>query len=278
VAAGSSPQGARLPLGELSFILGPCGVESREQCLRVGEALAEVGARLGVVVIFKASFDKANRTRHDAYRGLGVEEGLRVLSDVRAATGLPVLTDIHEPAQAVAAAQAVDVLQVPAFLCRQTDLLAAAARAGKPVHVKKGQFLAPDDARHIRDKLAAFGASDIWLCERGTAFGHHDLIVDMRGLVVMREIAQEAAGGRVVFDATHAAQSPGGPSGRSGGDRRWVPALARAAVAVGVDAVFAEVHPEPSEARSDAATQWPLRDLEPLLRGLIALDEARRGG
>jgi 2-dehydro-3-deoxyphosphooctonate aldolase (KDO 8-P synthase) len=274
--APSTPQGARLPRERLSFILGPCGIESRDQCLWVAEALAQAAARLSVVVIFKASFDKANRTRHDAYRGPGLEEGLRVLSDVRAASGLPVLTDIHEPHQAAAAAQAVDALQVPAFLCRQTDLLAAAAQTGKPIHVKKGQFLAPDDMGHVLDKLTAHGAQDVWLCERGAAFGYHDLVVDMRGLVTFQDLVRPVAGGRVVFDATHAAQSPGGPGGVSGGSRRWVPALARGAVAVGVDAVFMEVHPDPPSARSDAATQWPLADLQPLLATLLTIDAAHR--
>jgi 2-dehydro-3-deoxyphosphooctonate aldolase (KDO 8-P synthase) len=267
---------AHLPTQKLSFILGPCGIESRDQSLRVADHLARYAASLDVVILFKASFDKANRTRLDAFRGPGLEEGLRILESVHRESGLHVLTDIHEPGQAMAAAEVAHVIQIPAFLCRQTDLLVAAARTQRPIHIKKGQFLAPDDMRHVRDKLTAHNAQHIWLCERGTHFGHHDLVVDMRGLLTMRDIAQETAGGRLVFDATHAAQSPSNLNGQSGGDRRWVPALARAAVAVGVDAIFAEVHPNPDSALSDAATQWPLPNLEAFLRPLIAIDQTRR--
>ena len=260
----------------LGFILGPCVIESRAQCLSIAHDLAAAADRFGVEVIFKASFDKANRTRHDAPRGPGLEEGLRVLEDVRRESGLRLLTDIHDPTQAAVVAECVDVLQIPAFLCRQTDLLRAAAKTGKPVHVKKGQFLAPQDMRYVRDKLTDAGASDVWLCERGAAFGYHDLVVDMRSLVIMRELARDV-GGRVVFDATHSTQRPGAAGGASGGDRRFTPALARAAVAVGVDMLFAEVHPDPSAALSDAATQWPLAQLPALIEQLLPIDAARRG-
>jgi len=258
----------------LGFILGPCVIESRTLCLRVAEHLAHMAQRLHVDILFKASFDKANRTHHDAFRGPGLVEGLRILEAVREASGLRVLTDIHEPSQAAPVAEVVDVLQIPAFLCRQSDLLEAAGRTGRPVQLKKGPFLAPSAMAHACTKLRMAGAAAVWLCERGTSFGHGDLIVDMRGLVTMA--ALRVSDDRLVFDATHAVQRPGALGDRSGGERHFVPALARAAVAVGVDMIFAEVHPDPSHARSDAATQWPLSQLEPLMRDLLAIDNARR--
>lgn len=262
-------------MSPLFFILGPCVLEDEEMPLRVAEQLAEIAARLHIPVFFKSSFDKANRTRLDAFRGPGLDAGLRILESVKASTGLPVLTDIHLPQQAAAVAEVVDVIQIPAFLCRQTDLLVAAAATGKPIHVKKGQFLAPRAMAHVAHKLQESGATEIWLCERGTCLGYGDLVVDMRGLPTLRNIAQTLPGGRVVFDATHSVQRPGGaPDGATGGQRELVPVLARAAVAAGVDGVFAEVHPHPEDALCDASNQWPLECLEPLLRTLLAIHEA----
>lgn len=255
--------------GRLCLIAGPCVIESLELCQRVAEHMTRLCQRLGVPYIFKASFDKANRTAHDSFRGHGLEAGLEVLSRIRREFGVPVTTDIHESWQAEPVAQVVDLLQIPAFLCRQTDLLAAAARTGKPVNVKKGQFLAPWDAGHIVEKLWAFGAQGILLTERGTSFGYNTLIVDMAGLPVMRGF-----GVPVVFDATHSVQRPGGAGRQSGGDRNAIEPLARAAVAVGIDALFMEVHPDPPHARSDAATQYPLEGVEPLLQRLLAIHQA----
>lgn len=223
---------------------------------------------LGIPYIFKASFDKANRTSYDSFRGKGMEEGLEVLNMIRSEFGVPVTTDIHESSQAAPAAQAVDLLQIPAFLCRQTDLLTAAAATGKPVNVKKGQFLAHWDAGNIVAKLQAMGANGILLTERGTSFGYNTLIVDMAGLPVLRSF-----GVPVVFDATHSVQRPGGAGKQSGGDRASIPVLARAAVAAGIDALFMEVHPDPERALSDAATQYPLSEAEPLLRQLLRIHE-----
>ncbi|MCS7300426.1 MAG: 3-deoxy-8-phosphooctulonate synthase [Fimbriimonadales bacterium] len=258
--------------GRLCLIAGPCVIESLELCQRVAAHLTSVCQRLGIPYIFKASFDKANRTAHDSFRGHGLETGLEVLTRIRREFGIPVTTDIHEPWQAEPTAQAVDLLQIPAFLCRQTDLLAAAARTGKPVNVKKGQFLAPWDAGNIVAKLQAFGASGILLTERGTSFGYNTLIVDMAGLPILRSF-----GVPVVFDATHSVQRPGGAGTQSGGDRDAIEPLARAAVAVGVDALFMEVHPDPPRALSDAATQYPLEQTEPLLQRLLAIHHAAQG-
>jgi 2-dehydro-3-deoxyphosphooctonate aldolase (KDO 8-P synthase) len=246
--------------GTLVCIAGPCAIEGREITLRTAERVAEAAAEAGVPAVFKASFDKANRTSLRGYRGIGVDEGLEVLSQVRRQTGLPVLTDVHLPEQAAAAAQVAQLLQVPAFLSRQTDLLAAVAATGRPVNVKKGQFLAPGDMRHVVDKLRGSGATDVLLTERGTSFGYHDLVVDMRSLPTLR-----ALGCPVVFDATHAVQRPSAAGDRSGGDRRLVPPLLRAAVAAGVDAVFLEVHEHPDRALSDGPNSLPLDALTPLL-------------
>jgi len=254
------------------LIAGPCVAESEVLCLRVAEVLREIAERLDLFVIFKASFDKANRSSIASFRGPGIDEGLRILDKVRAETGLPLLTDVHEPAQAAAAAEVVDVLQTPAFLARQTDLIAAAAATGKPVNVKKAQFMAPADMRQVVAKAhdaAPRTENTVILTERGTSFGYNNLVVDMRSLAIMAE-----TGCPVVFDATHSVQLPGGLGDRSGGDRRFVPLLARAAVAAGIDGLFMETHPDPDAALSDGPNAWPLDRLEPLLRNLLALREA----
>ncbi len=252
----------------LAIIAGPCGLESADVAFAVARGVKAAAARLGLPFIFKGSFDKANRTRGDAWRGPGLREGLDLLAAIRREVGVPVTTDVHESGQAEAVASVVDLLQVPAFLCRQTDLLVACGRTGKPVNVKKGQFLAPDDARYVVDKVRSAGASGVIITERGTTFGHHDLVVDFRGLADMR-----SDGVVVAFDATHSVQRPGAMGGRSGGTRRHVPVLARAAVAAGVDLVFAEVHPDPASALSDADTQWPLAEIDAFLGPLARLRE-----
>jgi 2-dehydro-3-deoxyphosphooctonate aldolase (KDO 8-P synthase) len=254
---------------KLTVIAGPCLAESQELCLRVGETMAEICRRLDLQFIFKASFDKANRTSASTERGAGLDAGLEILQRVGNACGAPTTTDVHLPDQAGPVAQAVDLLQVPAFLCRQTDLLEACARTGKPVNVKKGQFLAPWDARNIVEKLRAYQASGIMLTERGTSFGYNTLVVDMPGLEVMRGF-----GVPVCFDATHSAQRPGAAGGSSGGNRDAIPALARAAAAVGVDALFLEVHPDPASALSDKETQWPLDRAGELLEQVCRIWEA----
>lgn len=256
--------------GRLALIAGPCVIESTELCREVAGALSSLCRHLQVPYIFKASFDKANRTAHDSFRGTGLDAGLAVLAQIREEFSVPVTTDIHESWQAAPVAEVVDLLQIPAFLCRQTDLLEAAARTGKPVNVKKGQFLAPWDARNIVEKLHAFGATGILLTERGTSFGYNTLIVDMAGLPIMRQL-----GVPVVFDATHSVQRPGGGGKASGGDRNSIAPLARAAVAVGIDALFMEVHPNPARALSDSATQYPLDAVRPLLEELLALHRVR---
>jgi 2-dehydro-3-deoxyphosphooctonate aldolase (KDO 8-P synthase) len=266
VPVGSFTIGGGQPL---AFILGPCVIESAAHALEVADAIREIAGRCGVPVIFKASFDKANRTSRTSFRGPGLDAGLQVLADVRARTGLPVLTDIHEAAQAEPAAAAVDVLQIPAFLCRQTDLLIAAARTGKPVNVKKGQFLAPNDMRHVITKVTGEGNRSLLLTERGTSFGYNNLVVDMRALPMMREL-----GFPVVFDVTHSLQLPGAGDGVTAGLAQYIEPLAAAGVAAGVDAVFMEVHEEPSRARSDAANALRLSLLEPLLRKLLRIHEA----
>lgn len=253
----------------LAFISGPCVIEGADMALRTAEALRDLCARLGAPFVFKASFDKANRTSAGAFRGPGLEQGLAVLARVRAELGVPVTTDVHEPGQVAAAAEVVDLIQIPAFLCRQTDLLVAAASSGLPVNVKRGPFLHPSDLPHLLAKLE--GAPGALLTERGTSFGHGDLVFDPRVLPAMR-----ATGAGVVFDATHSAQRPGA-GGHTGGDRALVPVLAAAAVAAGVDAIFAEVHPDPDRARSDAATQWPLARAEALFTRLARLHEAVQG-
>jgi 2-dehydro-3-deoxyphosphooctonate aldolase (KDO 8-P synthase) len=247
-------------------IAGPCVIESKGLCLEVGRRLVEIRDRLSVPIVFKASFDKANRTSIRSFRGPGLPGGLEILAKVREVTGLPVTTDIHWPDQAEPAAQVCDLLQIPAFLCRQTDLLVAAAHTGRPVHVKKGQFLAPGDMAHVVGKLEASGCRDILLGERGTFFGYGRLVNDMRAIVQM-----QALGVPVVFDATHSVQEPGSLGGATGGNRAMVEPLARAAVAVGADALFFETHPDPDHALSDGPNMLPLAQLEPVLRRLLAL-------
>jgi len=239
--------------------------------LTVAQALVRVGEEFGLPVIFKASFDKANRLSLSSYRGPGLEEGLRILAEVKADTGLPINTDLHEPGQAAAVAEVADLLQIPALLCRQTDLVVAAAATGRPLLIKKGQFLAPEDMAPIVEKALRSGASGVLLAERGAAFGRRDLVVDMRGLAIMRSL-----GWPVVFDATHSVQLPGAAGGASGGCREFIAPLARAATAVGIDALFVEVHPDPARAGSDRETQAPLAELPTLLKQVLAIDAARR--
>ena len=269
------PVFTRAPGGPPFLIAGPCVIESEALCLAIATRLKAMSEDLGVPVIFKASFDKANRTSVNGFRGHGIDEGLRVLEKVRSETGLPVLTDVHLPDQVKAVAQAVDMLQTPAFLARQTDLIAAVAASGRPVNIKKAQFMAPGDMAAVLGKAraaaSAAGASEgnILLCERGSSFGYNNLVVDMRGLVIMREM-----GCPVVFDATHSVQLPGGGGDRSLGQRQFVAPLARAAVAVGVDGLFMETHPDPDSALSDGPNMVPLDALPALMRQLIAIAAA----
>lgn len=255
----------------LTIIAGPCLAESEEVCVAVATQMQKLCDRLGFNYIFKASFDKANRTSLNSIRGTGLIEGLGIIARVKSDLGVPATTDVHSPEQADPAAAVVDLLQVPAFLCRQTDLLEACARTGKPVNVKKGQFLAPWDTRNIVEKLRSFEAAGIMLTERGTSFGYNTLIVDMPGLETMRSF-----GVPVCFDATHSAQRPGGAGTSTGGVRESIPAMTRAAVAVGIDALFLEVHPDPATALSDAATQWPLDRAEELLTQVQRIYEAMK--
>jgi len=264
VAAGAVTIGTGRPL---AFIIGPCVIESASHVVDIATEIAAIARRADVPIIFKASYDKANRTSLSSFRGPGLDEGLRSLAEVKSRTSLPLLTDIHEPSQAMRAAEVVDVLQIPAFLCRQTDLLVAAARTGKPVNVKKGQFLAPHDMRHVIGKLESAGAKGILVTERGSAFGYNNLIVDMRGLPMLRSL-----GYPVVFDVTHSLQLPGAGEGATTGLAQYIDPLARAGVAAGVDAVFMEVHEDPRRAKSDAGNALRLDRLEPLLRRLVALD------
>ena len=251
----------------LTVIAGPCAIEGRDHALKTAERLVRITEQAGVGFIYKSSFDKANRTSIDSGRGIGMEEGLQVLADVRENHGCPVLTDVHEREQCSPAADAVDVLQIPAYLCRQTDLLVAAGKTGKAVNVKKGQFLAPWDMKHVAAKVASTGNENILLTERGASFGYNTLVSDMRALPVLAE-----DGYPVVFDATHSVQQPGGQGGRSGGQREFVPVLARAAVAVGTAAVFMETHEDPDSAPSDGPNMVPLDDMPELLATLVALD------
>jgi 2-dehydro-3-deoxyphosphooctonate aldolase (KDO 8-P synthase) len=258
------------PKQPLAVIAGPCVIESFEHCLVVGKTAAAICQRLGVHYIFKASFDKANRTSIDGFRGPGLDEGLRILSRVRDALGVPILSDIHERQQAESAGAILDVLQIPAFLCRQTDLLVAAAKTGKPVNVKKGQFMAPEQMAQAVQKIHDAGNRRVLLTERGTFFGYGRLVNDLTALDVMRAYAP------VIFDATHSCQLPGGAGTHSGGLRQYVPLLARAAMAAGVDGLFLEIHDSPSHAKSDAATVWPLDEFEPLLEQCLRIREALR--
>ncbi|RME38927.1 MAG: 3-deoxy-8-phosphooctulonate synthase [Deltaproteobacteria bacterium] len=255
----------------LVLIAGPCVIESAEHTLRMAEALAGVARRHGIGLVFKASYDKANRSSSKSYRGPGLDKGLEILARVRSETGLPVISDIHETAQVEAAAQVLDILQIPAFLCRQTDLLQAAARTGKPVNVKKGQFMAPWDMKNVLTKLDEAGGEQVLLTERGTTFGYNNLVVDMRSLALMREL-----GTPVVFDATHAVQLPGGAGTSSGGQRQFVAGLSRAAVAMGVDALFWEVHDNPDSALCDGPNSLPLDRLDAVLVQVLAIDRLVR--
>ncbi|MET0545714.1 MAG: 3-deoxy-8-phosphooctulonate synthase, partial [Caulobacterales bacterium] len=265
-AVGSNPvvslsAGARrLEIGNtlpLAFLLGPCAIESRQHALEMASAVKEIGERLGVGVIYKSSFDKANRTSSKSFRGVGLSQALEIFSEVRDTLKMPVITDIHLPEQCAEIAAAVDMLQIPAFLCRQTDLLLAAAATGKAINVKKGQFLAPWDMKNVAAKLVAGGAKDVLLCERGVSFGYNTLVSDMRALPILAE-----TGCPVVFDATHSVQQPGGQGETSGGERRFVPVLARAAAAIGGAAIFMETHHDPDKAPSDGPNMVPLTELE----------------
>jgi 2-dehydro-3-deoxyphosphooctonate aldolase (KDO 8-P synthase) len=252
----------------IAIIAGPCQLESRQHALETAHALKEIGERLNVGIIYKTSFDKANRTSATAARGLGLKGSLPIFDEIRQVTGLPVLTDVHSEEQATEAAQAVDVLQIPAFLSRQTDLLLAAAATGKVINIKKGQFLAPWDMKNVIAKVAGAGNPNVMACERGASFGYNTLVSDMRALPILRDI-----GCPVVFDATHSVQQPGGQGTSSGGQREFVPVLARAAVAVGVDAVFMETHQDPDNAPSDGPNMVPLNQFEALVAELLAYDD-----
>ncbi len=256
--------------GAICVIAGPCVIESEELTRKCAEKVREATEKCGIGGVFKASYDKANRSSGKSPRGPGIDKGLRILDMVRRETGLPVMSDVHSPEEAKRAAQVLDAVQIPAFLCRQTDLLDAAGRTGKPVNVKKGQFMAPEDMKNVVAKLEEAGCRQILLTERGTSFGYHNLVSDMRSLVKMRE-----SGYPVVFDATHSVQSPGGLGECSGGDRSMVPHLARAAAGVGVDAFFLECHPMPDEALSDGPNMMDIEELHPLLTSLQAIDSGR---
>ncbi len=257
----------------LSIIAGPCVMESRSHALECAEVLAEISKRLGIGLVFKTSFDKANRTSLDGNRGVGLKQALPIFAEIRETTGLAVVTDVHLPEQCASVGQVVDLLQIPAFLCRQTDLLIAAAQTGKPVNIKKGQFLAPWDITHVIMKIVESGNSQVLITERGTSFGYNTLISDMRSLPILAR-----TGCPVVFDATHSVQQPGGRGSSSGGEREFVPILARAAVAVGVAAVFIETHPDPDNALSDGPNMVPLIDFEALILELQAVDTVVKAG
>ncbi len=264
--------------GPLAIIAGPCQLESRDHAMMMAENLKRLSEELGMPMVFKSSFDKANRTSLNSERGMGLDASLKVFGEIRETFGMPVLTDVHLPEQCDVVAGVVDILQIPAFLCRQTDLLVAAARTGKAINVKKGQFLAPWDMENVANKIAASGNDDIMLCERGVSFGYNTLVSDFRGLPIMA-----ALGYPVIFDATHSVQQPGGRGGSSGGQREFVPVLARAAVAVGVAGVFIETHEDPDNAPSDGPNMVPLREMKALLSHLRDLDaftkeRAREGG
>lgn len=271
---------ARVAVGRVTFandaplavLAGPCQMESRAHALETASALKEIAARLGIGLVYKSSFDKANRTSLGGKRGIGLKDALPVFAEIRESLGLPVVTDVHEAGQCAPVAEVVDVLQIPAFLCRQTDLLIAAARTGRTIKIKKGQFLAPWDMKNVVAKVVESGNANVLVTERGVSFGYNTLVVDMRALPIMAE-----TGAPVIFDATHAVQQPGGQGTSSGGDRRFVPVLARAAVAVGVAGLFIETHPDPDKAPSDGPNMVPLRDFEALMRSLMALDAVAKG-
>jgi 2-dehydro-3-deoxyphosphooctonate aldolase (KDO 8-P synthase) len=270
VTIGTGPSavtfGNRLPL---ALIAGPCAMESRDHALFMAAALKEITQKLGIGLVYKSSFDKANRTSLEGRRGLGLREALPIFAEIKERFGLPVITDVHENDQCAIAAEVVDVLQIPAFLCRQTDLLIAAAKTGKPVNVKKGQFLAPWDMKNVVAKLTGAGNTNVLVTERGASFGYNTLVTDMRSLPIMAE----QTGAPVIFDATHSVQQPGGQGTSSGGQREFVPVLARAAVAVGAAGVFVETHDDPANAFSDGPNQVPLKEMEALIRQLMAFDK-----
>jgi 2-dehydro-3-deoxyphosphooctonate aldolase (KDO 8-P synthase) len=271
VSAGPVRFGNTLPL---AVIAGPCQLESRAHALETASALKEIATRLKIGLVYKTSFDKANRTSVSSARGIGLEQALPIFAEIRETLGLPVLTDVHENEQCARAAEAVDILQIPAFLCRQTDLLLAAAATGKIVNVKKGQFLAPWDMANVVAKLIGSGNRNVLVTERGVSFGYNTLVSDMRALPILAR----TTGAPVIFDATHSVQQPGGKGTTSGGEREFVPVLARAAVAVGVAGVFIETHPDPDNAPSDGPNMVPLRDFESLLRTLMAFDALAKAG
>ena len=277
----STKPNAAVAIGRVTFandrpiavFAGPCQMESRAHALEMAAALKEIADRLGIGLVYKSSFDKANRTSLSGKRGIGLDGALPVFAEIRETLSLPVVTDVHEAQQCAHLAEVVDVLQIPAFLCRQTDLLIAAARTGRPVKVKKGQFLAPWDMANVVAKITGSGNPNVLVTERGASFGYNTLVVDMRSLPIMAQ-----TGCPVIFDATHAVQQPGGQGTASGGDRRFVPVLARAAVAVGVAGLFIETHQDPDNAPSDGPNMVPLRDLEALLAELMAIDGVVKGG
>lgn len=253
------------------LIAGPCAIETEQLALDTASELKDITTRLGIPFIYKSSFDKANRSSIDSYRGLGMEEGLRILQKVKDEVGVPVLTDVHEDTDIAAVAEVVDVLQTPAFLCRQTNYITRVASAGLPVNIKKGQFLSPWEMKNVSKKAQSTGNEQIMVCERGASFGYNNLVSDMRSLAVMRD-----TGCPVVFDGTHSVQLPGGHGDSSGGQREFIPVLARAAVAVGISGIFMETHPDPSKALSDGPNAWPLGRMEELLKTLKTLDEASK--
>jgi 2-dehydro-3-deoxyphosphooctonate aldolase (KDO 8-P synthase) len=265
VDLGSVRFGNHLPL---ALIAGPCAMESRAHALETASALKEIAGRLGIGLVYKSSFDKANRTSASSARGIGLDKALAIFAEVKESLGLPVLTDVHEAEQCAAAGEVVDILQIPAFLCRQTDLLVAAAKTGRVVNVKKGQFLAPWDMANVASKVTGAGNPNVMVTERGASFGYNTLVSDMRALPIMAE----TTGAPVIFDATHSVQQPGGKGTTSGGQREFVPVLARAAVAVGVAGVFIETHQDPERAPSDGPNMVPLAEMEALLRQLMAFD------
>jgi 2-dehydro-3-deoxyphosphooctonate aldolase (KDO 8-P synthase) len=270
VTVGKVRFGNALPL---ALIAGPCALESREHAFEMASALKDIAARRGIGLVYKTSFDKANRTSSKSARGLGFDKALAIFAELRAKLGVPVLTDVHEPDQCAPVAEVVDVLQIPAFLCRQTDLLVAAARTGRTINVKKGQFLAPWDMANVVEKITGAGNHDVLLTERGVSFGYNTLVSDMRALPVMAQ-----TGAPVIFDATHSVQQPSGKGTSSGGERTFVPVLARAAVAVGIAGLFIETHQDPDNAPSDGPNMIPLKDMEPLLERLMQFDRLAKDG
>lgn len=270
VEIGKARFGGALPL---ALIAGPCAMESRDHALEMASALKEIALKLGMGFVYKTSFDKANRTAAESARGLGLDAALPIFAEIRQSLGVPVLTDVHEPAHCAPVAEVVDVLQIPAFLCRQTDLLIAAAKTERVVNVKKGQFLAPWDMANVVAKITGAGNCNVLVTERGSSFGYNTLISDMRALPILAR----TTGAPVIFDATHSVQQPGGQGSTSGGEREFVPVLARAAVAVGVAGVFIETHQDPDKAPSDGPNMVPLKDMEPLLRSLMLFDTVAKG-